>query len=610
MRLTESIALGFLPFAIASPAPIIKPAVLRSTGLNSRAHHNAHNGYAPVNVTCPTNRPSIRGAANISPEEKSWLEKRREKTNSGLKEFFGHVKIDDFDALAYIESHEEYTTDLPTIGFAISGGGLAAALNGAGAFKAFDSRTEGTLGKGQLGGLLQSTTYFSALSGGSWFLGSIYINNLTSVTALQEEFWDFSSENFFSGPTSMTTTEFWGNLTTQIQDKKDAGFTVSDPDICHGGVDITWSSIAKNKAFQEADLPLPLVVLDGQSFADVESDPSMSEPIYEVTPWEFGTYDNSIYGFAPLEYLGTRFVDGKVPDNETCVRGFDNAGFITGTSSDIWNEDGDDIVAILEYEMSLLSPNTTYGAEEIEGVEYVMKEVIYALNTTNATLVGASAFDPNPFYQYNPDTSLFAEDKRLTLVDGGEDGQNVPFNPLIQRKRNVDVIFAVDSARTTGNLWPNGTTLVDAYERSLVDLANDTSFPSVPDVNTFLNLGLNAGPSFFGCNASNLTVPAPLIVYLPNHPITYMSNVTELQTHYNASARDDMITNGFNVATQANGTLDSEWTTCVGCAVLSRSFDRTKTQVPEACTRCFERYCWNGTIDSHTPAPYEPSIIL
>ncbi|KAJ6036154.1 lysophospholipase 1 [Penicillium herquei] len=231
MRLTESIALGFLPFTIASPAPIIKPAVQRSVGLNSRAHHNAHNGYAPVNVTCPINRPTIRAAASISPEEKSWLEKRREKTNSGLKQFFGHVEIDDFDALAYIESHAKDTADLPTIGFAISGGGLAAALNGAGAFKAFDSRTEGTLDKGQLGGLLQSATYFSALSGGSWFLGSIYINNLTSVTALQEDFWDFSSENFFSGPTSMTTTQFWGNLTTQIHAKKAAGFIVSDPDI-------------------------------------------------------------------------------------------------------------------------------------------------------------------------------------------------------------------------------------------------------------------------------------------------------------------------------------------------------------------------------------------
>lgn len=379
-------------------------------------------------------------------------------------------------------------------------------------------------------------------------------------------------------------------------------------DASHGGVDYTWSSIAKTQAFRNGDMPLPLVVMTGNSFSTSKEDSPTTDPIYETTPWEWGTYDNDIYGFAPLEYLGTRFVDGAVPENETCVRGFDNAGFITGSSSDIWNEKGQDIVTYLRKYLSSL----TADSEEAAGLEFIIKEFLGATSSTNSTVNGPAAYDPNPFYQYNTATSPFAKDTRLTVEDGGEGGQNVPLYPLIQRKRNVDVIFAVDSlgSDSVDYDWPTGSSLVATYNRTLTNLANDTSFPPVPDVDTFLNLGLNAGPSFFGCNASNLSTPAPLVVYLPNHPISYSSNYTLTQGNFTDAQRDAVITNGYNVATQANGTLDADWSSCVGCAVLSRSFDRTGTVVPDACKKCFQRYCWNGTVDDKTPAPYTPTPSL
>lgn len=59
-----------------------------------------------------------------------------------------------------------------------------------------------------------------------------------------------------------------------------------------------------------------------------------------------------------------------------------------------------------------------------------------------------------------------------------------------------------------------------------------------------------------------------------------------------------------------NGTVDKTWPTCVGCAILSRSLLRTGTDVPEVCTQCFDRFCWNGTVDSSTPKAYEPKPIL
>lgn len=224
-------------------------------------------------------------------------------------------------------------------------------------------------------------------------------------------------------------------------------------------------------------------------------------------------------------------------------------------------------------------------------------------------------WQPNPFLNYNPSTNPTANSQQLHLVDGGEDLQNIPLNPLIQPQRAVDVIFAIDSSADTETAWPNATALRATYERSLAPIANGTLFPPVPDANTFINLGLNNRPTFFGCNASNFTnlaqgqVVPPLIVYVPNAPYTTTSNVTTFTPDYPDNQRNDIITNGFNAATQGNGTLDSAWPACVACAALSRSFARTGTEVPSACQDCFTRYCWNGTLSSEEPVGvYAPTL--
>lgn len=54
--------------------------------------------------------------------------------------------------------------------------------------------------------------------------------------------------------------------------------------------------------------------------------------------------------------------------------------------------------------------------------------------------------------------------------------------------------------------------------------------------------------------------------------------------------------------------MDAEWVTCLGCAVLSRSWDRTQTTVPEACKKCFERYCWDGKVNATVPVNYNPGF--
>lgn len=312
--------------------------------------------------------------------------------------------------------------------------------------------------------------------------------------------------------------------------------------------------------------------------------------VYEINPWEIGTFDPPIAAFAPLQYVGSDFQAGTIPEDESCISGFDNAGFVVGTSSSLFNQaylqiNGTDVPQrVQDYLTNKLGE---FGQENKDVSNWV-----------------------NPFYQYKEERNANANSKTLSLVDGGEDLQNIPLHPLLQPLRGLDIIFAIDGSADTdspGAYWPNGTALLATYRRSLLKTGLLLPFPSIPDQNTFVNLGLNTRPTFFGCDAKNLTEPSPLIVYIPNYPYTYYSNISTFQLKTNNTERDSIIQNGYNVATRGNGTLDKDWPSCVGCAILSRSFDRNNIEIPAMCDGCFKRYCWDGTVNSTSPPPYAPS---
>jgi len=52
---------------------------------------------------------------------------------------------------------------------------------------------------------------------------------------------------------------------------------------------------------------------------------------------------------------------------------------------------------------------------------------------------------PNPFYGIAPDTFINSAQANLNMVDGGEDGEVIPLQPLLVKARGVDVIFAIDA---------------------------------------------------------------------------------------------------------------------------------------------------------------------
>ncbi|WEW59521.1 Lysophospholipase 1 [Emydomyces testavorans] len=584
---------------------------LASNDVAVRALPNAPNGYTPESVTCPSTRPSVRSAATLSPNETNWLKQRRNKTTAALTDFFGHVSIANFDAAAYIKNNAGNTSALPNIAIAVSGGGYRALMNGGGAIQAFDSRTQGSTSQGQLGGLLQSATYLSGLSGGGWLVGSLYLNNDTTVTALETgqegPAWDFT-RSILEGPPKqgnsiVNTVDYYTQIMDTVDGKRNAGYQVSITDYWgralsyqlidapEGGPAYTWSSIALSSDFMNATVPMPILVADGRNPG--EKLVGGNATVFEFNPWEFGTFDPTVFGFVPVEFLGSRLQAGTLPSNESCVRGFDNAGFIMGTSSSLFNQ-------FALYLDSVDIPN------------FIKDKLRTILNSIGDANNDIAEYNPNPFYHYSNQSSPFANVVSLPLVDGGEDLQNIPLHPLIQPERHVDVIFAVDSSADNQFNWPNGTALVATYNRSLnsTGIANKTSFPAIPDPNTFVNLGLNSRPTFFGCNSSNTTTPSPLIVYIPNFPYSTFSNVSTFTMKYNDSQRDAIIKNGYEAATMGNGTREKDWPTCVGCAILSRSFERTGTTVPDICNQCFKNHCWDGTLNSTTPATYEPNVIM
>lgn len=578
--------------------------------LSYRAFPNAPDGYTPKGSTCPSNRPTIRAASSLSKNETSWLEARRNNTVAPMRDLLGRLNITGFDAESYITNNAKNASALPNIAIAASGGGYRACLNGGGAVQAFDSREINSTAAGHLGGLLQSATYLAGLSGGGWLVGSIFVNNFSTITGLLDttsgSVWEFGN-SVFEGPATskvqlFSSAQYFDNIYNEVGDKADAGFNTSVTDYwgralsyqlvnaSDGGPGYTWSSIQLQETFANADSPMPILVTDGRAPGATLIPGNTT--VYEFNPFEFGTWDPTTYGFVPLEYLGSNFSGGALAEEEDCVRGFDNVGYVMGTSSSLFNQ-----FLLQVNESSIPQIAKTF-----------VTKVLGAIGNENNDI---AQYSPNPFYGYNNATSKNAQERQLSLVDGGEDLENIPFHPLIQPRRHVDVIFAIDSSADTDNYWPNGTSLVATYQRASMNesgnLANGTSFPAVPDENTMVNLGLNTRPTFFGCNSSNTTTMTPIIVYIPNAPYTYQSNVSTFDPSYNTSERDAIVMNGYEAATMGNGSIDTTWPTCVGCAILSRSLERTNTPVPDVCTQCFKRFCWDGTLNStNATGTYQP----
>ncbi|CAK9437543.1 uncharacterized protein LODBEIA_P19210 [Lodderomyces beijingensis] len=554
--------------------------------------------YAPGEVDCPSGN-IVRVADRISDEEKSWLQGRDAVTQSLVVDFLRNANMTDINPDDYAHLNRSIH-----IGLAFSGGGYRAMLNGAGQLSALDNRTRGNSSSNKaqgLGGLLQASTYLAGLSGGSWLVGSIALNNFTSVQDIvdKNEIWDLEHSIMnYGGINVFKTYNYYKGISDDLDDKKHAGYELSLTDtwgraLSHQfftglndtGASMTFSSLQDWDVFTQHNMPFPIVLSDTR--APNTTIISLNSSLNEFNAFEMGSWDASIYQFTKLKYLGTKMSDGK--NNGTCVGGYDNAGFILGTSSTLFNQ-------------FILQINTT-------SLSNAVKDIITSiLQDVSEDGDDVAVYEPNPFYETDVGLSEhIAMNETYTLVDGGEDGQNIPLYPLFQPARDVDVVFAFDNSADTNLSWPNGASLVQSYKRQFAPSGNGTIFPYVPDEQSFLNLNLTAKPTFFGCDAKNLTslgrndsnvYDVPLLVYIANRPFSYYGNTSTFKMKYDNKERNSIIQNGFEVASRYNLTLDEEWPACVGCAIIRRTQERSGQEQSEQCKRCFQRYCWDGSLDS------------
>ncbi|CEP63404.1 lysophospholipase LALA0_S08e01684g [Lachancea lanzarotensis] len=559
------------------------------------------NSYAPANVSCANDISLVREASGLSNNETEWLKKRDAYTKDALRSFLDRA-TQNFTNSSLVESL--WNSDkVPKLGVGCSGGGYRAMLSGAGMLSAMDNRTVGA-NKHGLGGLLQSATYLAGLSGGNWLVGSLAWNNWTSVQDVidsrgqSDELWDISNSILNPGGINiLSSASQWDHISDAVEAKQDAGFNTSltdvwgralsynfFPTLYRGGEAYTWSTLRDSDVFKNAEMPFPISVADGRYPGTEIVD--LNSTLFEFNPFEMGSWDPSLNAFSDVMYLGTNVSNGTPVTQGKCVAGFDNAGFIMGTSSTLFNQ-------------FLLQLNTTSLSSFIKGI------VGDFLKDLSGDYDDIAIYNPNPFkdipYVASNYSQSIVESENLFLVDGGEDGENIPLVPMLQQDRDLDVIFALDNSADTNEYWPAGLSLISTYERQFGPQGRGLAFPYVPDFDTFVNSGLNSRPTFFGCDASNLTDLShtpPLIVYMPNNRQSYNSNTSTFKMSYSSSQRMSMFQNGFEAVTRNNLTDDSGFAGCVACAIMRRKQESLNATLPQECTKCFQDYCWNGKLSN------------
>ncbi|ABN64650.2 phospholipase B3 [Scheffersomyces stipitis CBS 6054] len=558
------------------------------------------NPYAPFPATCP-DHAIVREASNISDNEKSYIQQRQAVTNKNLITFLNdRANLSNFDAEKFINDYSSEHNI--TLGLAFSGGGYRAMLCGAGEMLGLDSRYSGAKSNG-LGGLLQSATYMSGLSGGSWLVGSVVLNDFISIEdVLNGDINIWNLEDSIINPSGINifgTVQYYTDIEEAVSAKMDAGFNASITDVWgralshqffpddNSGENVTWSSIRNLSSFQDHSMPYPIVVANGRTPGSYIINENST--VFEVSPYELGSWDPSLNSFSDVQFLGSYMDNGTPNNSDSCIVNFDNAGFIMGTSSSLFNQ-------------FILQLNGT-------GIPDAIKSVINdILSRVSHAEVDIALYFPNPFRRVETAASInIVLNNTLYLVDGGEDLQNVPYYPLIQPDRKLDIIFAYDNSADTEQSWPNGTSISYTYLRQFSDQGRGTPFPFVPGVDDFLDQGLNQRPTFFGCDAENMTnllnfhgnpdlnvTDIPLVVQLTNQRFSYNSNTSTFKMSYDDDEVRSMIQNGFEVSSRGNFSDDDNWARCVGCAIIRRSQERLGLEQSEECKECFDQYCWRG----------------
>ena len=237
--------------------------------------------YAPVKVDCPSDVQWIRPANGLSPDEAEWVFGRKQVVSTALAAYLDRLNLTDFDLAKYLDSLQNSNySSVPTLGLAISGGGTASGFTGTGMVRALDDRLPAAVEQ-RTGGLLQSTTYFSGLSGGAFPVVGFSTNNFPTADEIID-LWKPEIARLEGVNKTTENAATPDDIFKEIAAKAKAGFDVTASDYLglaygyefvtgyKGGLNVTWSGVRNLSNFTSHEMPMPILHTSELDNGDLE----------------------------------------------------------------------------------------------------------------------------------------------------------------------------------------------------------------------------------------------------------------------------------------------------------------------------------------------------
>ncbi|KAF7361984.1 Lysophospholipase [Mycena venus] len=565
--------------------------------------------YAPfMNVECPdfSTTSLIREFSpqnqSLHPSEVQYVESR---LNTTVQDAW-NTWLGDGSTLSYNLS--AFQGRFPKVGLAIPGGGLRAAQYGAGCLSGLDARNDSAKAAGT-GGLLQVASYMTGLSGGSWVTGSLFFNNWPTIKDLvfgnggSLDGWKLDLPFISPDGDDVFSTDnqyFYGSILWSVIAKAQAGIIFSRMRRLHGAGQL-WSDIPDIPAFQQQLTPFPLIVADSRpSGSNLTTALGPESVVYEISPFEIASFDPQLSAGMNLTYAGTHLSNGKAENGSACVRGFDQAGFIMGTSASLFNQ-------IFDFAHNTLQG---FSSSDSNTVIYILQRQLRSVRTRADDVANW----PNPFNGLKSDTYQDTKATWIELIDGASNGENIPYGPLFVRSRALDVIVTIEGSADDTNNWPNGTGAIQTSSRlSTILRSTHQQFPPIPQTaGDWISTGVRQRATFFGCDPLQTPAEYPLVIYLPNAPpITGDDPVTNTGTFdlsyplkHTQLFLDQVHFNTISGFTPNANTPDPNFGVCLQCAAVDRARAKITPVVPRSsiCSQCFQQYCYDP---QHPPSQSE-----
>ncbi|KAH9972599.1 phospholipase B [Lactifluus volemus] len=590
------------------------------------ANNGSVTDYAPlVNQPCPdvTINPLVR---SFTPVNQSLHPREEDYVNTRLTTVIPNEWqnwVGDGSAIGYNLS-EFKTTLFPRIGLAFSGGGARAAQYGAGVLSALDGRNQTSKAAGT-GGLLQVSLYTAGLSGGSWLLGSLYMNDFPPIRELVQgnghSFTGWLLDIAFFTPDGVNLlsklNQYWyGSILWSVVAKGITGIDTSVTDLwsrvisyhflnqttrdnfftnnsAHGAGQL-WSAVPLLPSWQRYQLPFPIIQANSRPVgSNLTTALSPTSAVYEITPMEWGSWDPQLSAMMNMSYAGTHLTNGR-PDNDTaCVTGFDDTGFMMGTSASLFNQLIDRV------------HNT------VQGTSSSVSKAIFSLLDRQLSVLRTRADDvanwPNPFYNLTGKANFQdLHSEWLELIDGSSNQENLPLGQLFVKARNLDVVVGIDSsAQIPTTNWPNGSALFLNAARitDLLQSSHQVSPPLPGSDAQFISMGVNLRPTFFGCFPTQNPPEYPMLIWFPSSPPLNgdkpVINTPTLRLEFSKAHTqlflDQVYANAIGGFVPNTNIPDPNFGRCLQCAAIDRARYRINPPLARSdfCTQCFTQYCFD-----------------